>query len=373
MKVAHILWSLRFGGIETMLVNIANLQNEKGIDVYVVIINDSYEKALIDSLSPGINLIKLGRKKASMNFTFIIKLNSILKKINPDVIHLHRSDISKILSPQILHKTCLTLHDLPKGKINQDGILQKFWSKITKRPIPYSNVTNIDLIPYIISISNSVQHELKSHYDISSIAICNGIKTHAFRKKSNKSPHTPLRIVMVSRLEHEKKGQDLLVEAISRLENKATVDFIGTGSSMSFLKEMVERLNCSHNIRFLGKQDQSYIATHLCEYDLFVQPSRWEGFGLTVAEAMAANVPVLVSEGQGPAEVTCGNKYGWVFSNGSVSDLTNKIQDLINNYEKASKKASEALDYVEKTFDIAITVNKYIETYKKIIDRNKRK
>ena len=58
---------------------------------------------------------------------------------------------------------------------------------------------------------------------------------------------------------------------------------------------------------------QPYIVEHMADYDLLVQPSRWEGFGLTVAEAMAAKVLVSVSEGQGPAEVTCGYFYGWIF------------------------------------------------------------
>ena len=67
------------------------------------------------------------------------------------------------------------------------------------------------------------------------------------------------------------------------------------------------------------------MAAHLTDYDLFVQPSRWEGFGLTVAEAMAAGVPVLVSEGQGPAEVTQGSRYGWLFANGDADDLQRQI------------------------------------------------
>ena len=50
MKVTHIFWSLGFGGIETMLVNIANAQAEAGSEVSVLIINVFYEQSLVNSL-----------------------------------------------------------------------------------------------------------------------------------------------------------------------------------------------------------------------------------------------------------------------------------------------------------------------------------
>ena len=59
---------------------------------------------------------------------------------------------------------------------------------------------------------------------------------------------------------------------------------------------MVVELNLEKHVRFLGNQSREYVYSHLKDYDLFVQPSRFEGFGLTVAEAMAACVPVLVTQ-----------------------------------------------------------------------------
>ena len=100
---------------------------------------------------------------------------------------------------------------------------------------------------------------------------------------------------------------------------------------------------------------------------MFVQPSRWEGFGLTVAEAMAAKVPVLVSEGQGSAEVTCGNKFGWTFENGNSNDLAEKIKYLYDNYDEAMDKANSALNYVQNTYDVSVTARKYLDNYTKCL------
>lgn len=368
MKVTHIFWNLRFGGIETMLINIANIQTKLGIQVSIIIINNLYEETLIQALDKKVSLYIIGRKTGSIDFRFIAKTNKILNEIKPDIIHLHRSDIASILAKQYLKKTCVTLHALPKGEIKPQNILKQLWNKISRNPKPYSNVTYINHIPYIFSISNSVKEELKKQYNIESTVIYNGIDTKRFNIKESVTHNTPLRIVMVSRLEHDKKGQDLLIKAAAQFKGKISVDFIGTGSSLEYLKQLVYELHCESFIKFLGKQDQYYIITHLGDYDLFVQPSRWEGFGLTVAEALAAQIPVIASAGQGPAEVICGNKYGWIFENGNVNDLTNKIEYIFNHYHEAIEKAKLAKEYVYKNFDIHTTANAYLNAYKKIIN-----
>ncbi len=50
MKIAHIFWALGFGGIETMLVNIAYAQAQYGAEVHIVLINELYEKSLLERL-----------------------------------------------------------------------------------------------------------------------------------------------------------------------------------------------------------------------------------------------------------------------------------------------------------------------------------
>lgn len=368
MKITHIFWNLRFGGIETMLINLANAQIKEKAQVSIIIINKFCEETLIQSLDKRISIYILGRTDGSIDFRFIIKLNRLLKQIQPDVIHLHRSDIASILNPQFLPKTCVTLHALPKGEIKPQNILKLLWNKILRKPKPYSNMTYINHIPYIFSISRSVKEELEKQYNIESSVIYNGIETKQFRTKESDIHNTPLRIVMVSRLEHDKKGQDLLIKAASQLQGKVTVDFIGTGSSLEYLKQLVHQLHCEESVKFLGKQDQRYISSHLADYDLFVQPSRWEGFGLTVAEALAAQIPVLASEGQGPAEVICGNKYGWIFENGNVEDLIHKIEYILNHYHEAIEKAKLGKEYVYQNFDIHSTANTYLNAYKSIIN-----
>ena len=122
MKVTHIFWSLGFGGIETMLVNIANAQAEAGSEVSVLIINELYEQSLVNSLDKRVNLVFLNRKKGAITPWFIVRLNRILERSKPDVIHLHRSDLYHFVwGKKLKSKVCITLHALSKGLVRREG------------------------------------------------------------------------------------------------------------------------------------------------------------------------------------------------------------------------------------------------------------
>ena len=365
MKVTHIFWSLGFGGIETMLVNIANEQAKAGAEVSIVIINDWLEKSLVEALSPRIRFVRLNRKLHSHSLGFVYCLNRTLDRLHPDVIHLHSSGLIRLLRSKYSRIACSTLHDLPIGSIRR-GRLMNLVPFAHMTLYKSSNVVNIDEVPQVFAISNSVQQALRDEYGVESTMVCNGIVTSRFAARPGRMPDEQLRIVMVSRLEHDKKGQDLLIRAVAALQGTVAVDFIGIGSSMEYLKQLTAELHAEEYIRFLGKQTQDYVAAHLADYDLFVQPSRWEGFGLTVAEAMAAGVPVLVSEGQGPAEVTQGDRYGWLFANGDAEDLQRQIAFIKEHYGEAVTKAGEAKDYVRNTYDVSVTARSYLREYEKI-------
>ena len=78
MKVVHINWGLTYGGIETMLVNIANAQAVEGAEVHVCIINDLYKEELIKSFRRDVKLHFLNRKSNSKGT--MISLAVLLKR-----------------------------------------------------------------------------------------------------------------------------------------------------------------------------------------------------------------------------------------------------------------------------------------------------
>ena len=348
-----------------MLVNIANEQAKEGADVHIVIINDLYKQDLLQQFDRRIKVHLLHRRVGSYSPLFLLKLNMLLLKLAPNAIHLHDSCFIKaLMSKRLRGMACCTLHALPYGETRGRGLLSRIVpvKDITMK----SNVTFIDEVPRVFAISQAVKDELLAKYGVDSTVVANGIIARNILQRESMAPHSPVRAVQVSRLAHETKGQDLLIKAVANLRGMLTVDFIGEGDSLEYLQNLTTELGANEWVRFSGLKTQAYIAEHLCDYDVFVQASRYEGFGLTVAEAMAAQLPTLVSSGQGPAEVVCGTKYGWVFENGNVDDLTGRLKFISTHYDEALRKAEAGLRYVRNTYDVSVTAKTYLKQYKSI-------
>ena len=348
MRIAHIAWSFRFGGIETMLVNIINEQLKLNHDVYLIIMEDAaVEPTLLKSFDSRIKIHYAHRKENGCLILPIMFLNLLLLKINPNVIHIHSSSMYRIiLLPWLKKVVNSTLHALPSVK----------------------NTPSIDKVPCVFAISESVRQHLLAYNGTDSITNPNGIRPELIRQCSSADWNGTLQIVQVSRLDHKNKGQHILIQAASELIKRGyrdfRVNFIGDGESREYLKDLTCKLNVSDYIVFQGSKTQAYIFEHLYDYDLFVQPSILEGFGNTVAEAMAAKLPVVVSSGQGPEEVIDYGKYGYVFENGNPVDCADKLEIFLK-HENDLLQVEAAYKRVLDLYDIKVTVKTYLDKYKR--------
>ena len=341
---------MKYGGIETMLINIANEQVNHA-DIYIICVNDFYDQSLLDLLDGRVKLIKIGRPLGNKNPYYILKLNYTIWKIRPNIIHSHAPSLSRYIVGFSRMNSLITIHAIPQK----------------------SHLDNIHYYKRLASISHSVYNCLKEKgYD--STIIANGIITQKFKKRTTviTTNNRAFRIIVIGRLSHKEKGQDLLIEACDILIKQnicnILVDFIGAGESEEYLKNMVDNLCLNNYITFIGPKSPLYIQKHLKDYDLFIQPSRIEGFGLTVAEAMAAKVPVLVSGQEGPMEIIDNGKYGFYFQNENVKQLADKIIEIMNmNSTELSSVTNDALDRVEKYYSVQRTANEYISLYKSMI------
>lgn len=344
LKVVHILFNLRLGGTETMLLDIMSHQVEQGVEVVFVLINKEHDQKLLSYIHPKIKVVYINRPDGSKNPWWAVKLNSVLLKLSPDVIHFHNVKALGLVFKRKNIKHVFTAHCI--------GIS----SPLLKRA------------DCVCAISKAVKEDLQKRYDITPIVIYNGINVSNISTRSVHEKSRIFKIVQVGRVEHQIKGQDILINAVALLRDQGikniSVDIIGAGKSENYLKEMVFNLDLKANVNFIGAKSRVEIYKTLCLYDLLVQPSRDEGFGLTLAEGMAAKIPVLLSSLPGPMEVVAEGKYGTIFKSDDIADCAKKIHDIIVKHDKYRSIAeNEAFNYLKLNYDIAMTSRRYLEVY----------
>ncbi len=347
MKIVHLIFSLKTGGAETMLVDLLNEQANLGHDVTLVVINDCYDDSVLSKVNVSVTTKFFNRKPASRNPLIIIRLNYFLWLLKPDAIHLHNEHISKLL---LTKSSCyLTVHALN-----------------------ISLSTSCKKLKELFAISDAVKEDVEKRYPGKYLVttIPNGICVNDIvRKQTYQLNDQRMRVVQVANLLPAIKGQDILIKAVGLLNKRGFqhiyVDFIG-GCSADSLQQLSKENNVEDRIRFVGLRNRNYIYAHLKDYDLMCHPSRHEGFGLTVAEGIAAGLPVLVPDADGPYEIIQYGKLGFVFKKGNVESLADTLQDLYEHYvERAVSVVDAAYEYVKAHYSIHHMVEQYIEEYKK--------
>ena len=208
-----------------------------------------------------------------------------------------------------------------------------------------------------MAISEGVKKEILAYnfpeYKIH--RIYNAIDLNEFQLRDHhKSKGGPLVVGNVARVMPSKKGQDILIKAVALL-TKENIDvnckFAGAEverGAIAHMYELAESLGIKDKITFLGNVDD--IAAFLMSIDLFVLPSRYEGFGISLIEAMATGLPCISSDVPGVNEIIVDKSYGEQFKCGDEVDLTGKMKYVIEHID--TYNASQIRDFIAHNFSI---------------------
>ena len=175
--------------------------------------------------------------------------------------------------------------------------------------------------------------------------IYNMIPTEEIIKKSNEPCQLKKRkftIVTVGRLIPD-KCHDRLLKAAKKLTDEGfdfDVWIVGGGQTETELKKLANDLSLN-NIEFTGAQENPY--TYMKNADLFVLTSRREGFAIVLPEAMACGLPVLSTACTGPVEILENGKYGMLVENsedGVYEGIKRMMseKDALEHYRVMSEK-----------------------------------
>jgi len=327
------------------MLNSLNVNNK----VSLIIVNNIWDKVLLEKLDKNIPVYFINRKEGSPNPIPVLRLNLLLKRINPDVIHCHSNKMIKVLLFRF--KTLYTVHDVG------------------------TNISEVTKYSRIVAISRSVAEYIENTSEVKPTIIFNGVDFDKFRRKKTYSLDSgePVKLIQISRLIHKKKGQDIIINVLKKMvlsgNENITLDIVGSGESLDYLLALTKELELEASVNFLGNQDRDWVKQNLCNYDILIQPSRYEGFGLTVVEGVAAGLPVVASNIEGPAEIFSGIEESFLFRSEDIDDCFNVLNRVITLYKnnKMEQIMQATHTRLENRFSLAESMSDYEILYENMI------
>lgn len=165
-------------------------------------------------------------------------------------------------------------------------------------------------------------------------------------------------ITCLGRIAQEKEF-DVVIKAISQLEKnvkeKIHLIIIGSGPNVEQLEQLAKQLEIEKKVTFTGFVSNTEKHHILANSDIFIFPSAWEleGFGMTTIEAMIHH-NAIITTGHGPqAEIIDNGKNGLYVEPKNVSDLVQKIEELIKNPKLIKKLQQSAYETAIKKFSFS--------------------
>jgi alpha-1,3-mannosyltransferase len=130
------------------------------------------------------------------------------------------------------------------------------------------------------------------------------------------------------------------------------------------LEGVVVRLGIKENVAFTGEVSDKKLHAILSKSDVFILASEYEGFGISVIEAMAAGLPVVVNNIETMKELIRNGRNGYIVNFKNHNKTARVVLKLLRN-KSLREKIGESARYYSKKFDwsiVAANVEKIYET-----------
>lgn len=359
-KILFIIPTLEIGGLERLQVTIANRLTASGNDVTILLLNDC--DTIKDELDPRVKLIHkdykkhIGKKIPYIRNRFydsgFWETRASAKQLYRHYVGKEKYDVEiaffrglplKIISGSTNReaKHLAWVHsDFSKAK----GYLNQFRNLNEARKA-------YEMMDAVVCVSNQAKDGfIHTFGDTRNIRVIYNmlpverIVQQAKQPLSVSYARAKLHIVMVGRFLDKVKGQVRLMRAVSRLRKEGTdisLLLIGSGEEEEQLRKIITELHAQAFITIISGIHNPY--PYIKRADMLVCSSYFEGYGLTIAEALILETPVISTDCAGPSEILSHGEYGMIVEN-SESGLYKGLKkassdpELLSQYRKKAKQ-----------------------------------
>lgn len=374
MNIAIFSRVLFLSGVSTHIIDLSQELIKKGNKVFIFTSGPEYpnNKAnvqLMDRLLEiGATIVKIpfptdSRNKIKYGIGLFSSLPEVKKQLRVnavDIIHIHTPALS-LLPILLRRKFVKTVHN---SDLSSLGVLNR---KATHE----------------VAISRETYEKSKNLFgykDDELTLIFNGVDDRFSiladdrkKKEIKESKQIPLNKVVIGVVGNIQfiKGHDILLNAISILpssiKEKIHLIVLGNGekNEIEWLQKSIDSNDLQNVITRLPFQDPKPIYDVI---DIFVSPSRMEGFSLVAVEALLSGCCVIRSEVGGAHEQIENNINGFLFENENTGELTSILIRLIEDEDLRKQVAVAGRENALKKFTSDIMAEKTLEVYQKVIE-----
>lgn len=374
MKIVFLYDALAlYGGIEKILIDKMNLLSMlPGYQIYIITTNQG-EHPISFPLNDKVKHIDLNIRFHTIyqyslfkRYYQLYKLNKIFKRrltkcienIQPDIITattIHFT--SQVINLRYKAKKIIECHSCKYDKISKAS----WQSKIIDFIKNFHAIKYVKKADAFVALTQESAQEWSMTHNATIIPnMINHINT-----KYDYQPQK--RVIAVGRLEYQ-KGFDLLINSWCEVNKKHpdwSLHIFGDGSLKQTLKEQINKNKLSNVITI--HEPTKNIYDEYAKSSIFVLSSRFEAFGLVLAEAMSQGLPCIAFDcPYGPRNIIKKNENGILVENLNTTSLYMQINYLIENEDKRRQLGEKAKKDIERFYPESI-IRQWTDLYKKII------
>jgi L-malate glycosyltransferase len=291
----------------------------------------------------------------------IFLLRKIIRDFKPDILHSHYATSYALLGslskfyPFVVSVWGSDIYTFPKKSFVHKFILKR----------------NLSCASAIFSTSKAMAIETKKYTSKEIVTVPFGVDLNLFKPTKNKINTAKISIGILKSLE-PLYGIPVLMKSFAKVVSKHSdieleLRIVGSGSMLDELKQLAISLNIESNVNFTGRVDHCQTPEVHQELDIEVYPSISESFGVSVVEAGACGVPVIVSNIGGLVEVVDHNVTGLVVPVNDVDAFSDAMSKLITNHELRLEMGKKGIEKARKEYSWVENLELMYTSYKSIL------
>jgi len=277
-------------------------------------------------------------KQVGVSLWLFSQARRIISRYGLDQLNIHSGPGGVLLVRRLPIPVVVTCHHTYRQQCH--FIRSQFWKRVF---IPFEGRT-YRLASKIVCVSDATRRALIEEYGIpqeKTVTVYNAVDTERFYPNGDaKEPRT---VVYVGRID-QRKGIEFLIRSMPLVRAELPdVQLVvgGTGSHLERMKTLVGRLGLEGSVSFLGFVPDEELNALYNRAQCVVVPSIFEGFGITVIEALAAGTRVVGSDTDGIREILSSGDYGSLAPYGDQSALARAIVGELQHPRSAQKLGPE--------------------------------